>query len=111
MLFRRSPFRRGDDLRRCPACRSRLVCPISWEECDEKHWHIDMRCGDCGERWERIIDDARAAKFDIELDSDVAVIRRMLDRLDLDRMAVEADTFTVALERDLIGPLDFAGSS
>jgi hypothetical protein len=70
-----------------------------------------MRCGDCGERWDRVIDDARAARFDIELDCDVAAMRRTLERADLERMAAEVDAFAVALERDLIGPVDFAGSS
>ena len=111
MLFRRSPFRRGDDLRRCPSCRSRLACPIAWEESDAQHWLIDMRCGECGERWSRIIDDKRAARFDLQLDFDEAEIRRTLQRLDLQRMAAEAEAFAVALERDLIGPLDFAGRS
>jgi hypothetical protein len=34
-----------------------------------------------------------------------------LERADLERMAAEADAFAVALARDLIGPVDFAGSS
>jgi hypothetical protein len=82
------------------------VCPIDWAESDERHWHIDMRCGDCGERWARVIDDARAARFDIELDCDLAAMRRTLERVDFERMA-----FAVALARDLIGPVDFGGSS
>lgn len=87
------------------------MCPIDWEESDERHWHIDMRCGDCGERWSRVIDNERAARFDIELNRDLSAIRRTLERADLERMAAEADAFAVALARDLIGPVDFAGSS
>ena len=107
MLFRRAFGRRGDSLRRCPWCGSRLVGPIAWEPADESHWHIDMRCGDCDHRWIRIADDERAARFDAELDTDVASLRRTLTRLDLERMAVDAETFAVALERDLIEPADF----
>jgi hypothetical protein len=87
------------------------VGPIAWEESDERHWHIDMHCGDCGERWARVIDDARAAKFDVQLDCDLAGMRRTLERLDFERMAAEADAFAAALARDLIEPVDFAGSS
>jgi hypothetical protein len=35
------------------------------------------------------------------------VIRRMLERLDLERMALEVETFATALSRDLIEPADF----
>lgn len=51
---------------------------------------------------------ARAARYDAELDDDMATITRTLHRLDLERMAVDAETFSAALERDLIAPADFA---
>jgi hypothetical protein len=83
------------------------VGPVAWEPADESHWHIDMRCGECGHRWERIVDQQRATRFDAELNGDIALLRRTLTRLDLERMAVDAETFAVALERDLIEPADF----
>lgn len=109
MLFRRASRRRRSLLRKCPCCHGRLVGPLSWEPSDDAHWRIDLRCGDCDHRWQAVIDDARAARYDIELDADLAVIRRALDRFDLARMAVEADAFADALSRDLISPADFAG--
>ena len=36
------------------------------------------------------------------------MIRRTLERLDLERMAAEVDAFAAALSRDLIEPADFA---
>jgi hypothetical protein len=108
MLFSRSFRRHRDALRRCPECGGRLACPISWEPADDEHWNIDLRCGDCDYRWSRVISNARAARFDIELDGDQAVLRRMLQRLDSERMTAEVETFATALARDLVEPADFA---
>lgn len=104
MFFRR---RSSDLLRSCPACRSRLACPMHWESSDDTHWHIELRCGDCGHCWDADVHDARAHRYDIELDCDRLVMRRTLERLDLERMADEVETFAIALSRDLIEPADF----
>jgi hypothetical protein len=109
MLFRRASRRREDDLlRSCPVCRSRLACPVDRNPSDDSHWHIDLRCGDCGFWWEMVIGDGRAARYDIELDQDRATIQHALRHLDLERMAFEVETFAVALSRDLNEPADFA---
>ena len=108
MLFLRSFRRQRDSLRRCPECAGRLACPLSWEPTDDEHWTVDLRCGDCDHRWTRVISNGRAARFDIELDSDQAVLRRSLERLDRERMSAEAEAFAEALARDLVGPADFA---
>lgn len=81
---------------------------MDWAPADDAHWHIELRCGDCGHRWELDVPDSRAAWFDSELDGDQRAIRRTLSRLDLERMAVEVETFAAALSRDLIEPADFA---
>jgi hypothetical protein len=81
---------------------------MDWAPADDAHWHIDLRCGDCGHCWELDIPDSRAARFDMELDGDQRAIRRTLSRLDLERMAAEVETFAAALSRDLIEPADFA---
>jgi hypothetical protein len=99
---------RRDPLRHCPECRSRLACPVAWSEHDATHWHIDLRCGECGNRWDEVVHDSRAKRYDLELDADTFAISRELRRLDLERMAIDAETFVAALERDLIEPADFA---
>ena len=81
---------------------------MDWAPCDDAHWHIELRCGDCAHRWELDVDDSRAARFDMELDGDQRAIRRALTRLDLERMAAEVETFAAALSHDLIDPADFA---
>lgn len=80
---------------------------MHWEPSDDTHWHIELRCGDCGHWWEATVEDSRASRYDIELDCDRAYITGALRRLDLERMAAEAETFAVALSRDLIEPADF----
>jgi hypothetical protein len=98
---------RRDPLRRCPECHSRFACPVSWAEHDATHWHIDLRCGECGHRWDVVVDDERAKRYDLELNGDASSIARALERLDLERMAAEAETLAHAFARDLIGPADF----
>lgn len=80
---------------------------MHWEPSDDTHWHIELRCGDCGHWWELEVEDSRAARYDVELDEDRAYIKRTLRRLDLERMSAEADAFAIALSRDLIEPADF----
>ena len=81
---------------------------MDWAPADDAHWHIELRCGDCGHRWELDIHDSRAATFDMQLDEDQYAIRKSLDRLDRERMAAEVETFAAALSHDLIEPADFA---
>ena len=81
---------------------------MGWAEHDATHWHIDLRCSECGNRWDAVVHDDRAARYNVELDVDVSAITRALERLDLERMAIDAETFATALEQDLIEPADFA---
>jgi hypothetical protein len=108
MRFRRPARRRRDSLRACPCCASRLVCPLEWHPSDDGHWWIALRCGDCDHRWEAVVDDRRAARYDAELDGDRAVMQMALFRLERERMKVEVEAFAHALSRDLIEPADFA---
>jgi hypothetical protein len=91
----------------CVECGGDHVCPMSWGESGSGHWWIEARCGDCGNWSETLISNAQAAALDVTLDSQQALIRAAADRLDVERMADEVDTFVVALERDLIGAADF----
>jgi hypothetical protein len=84
---------------------------MEWEPSDDSHWHIELRCGDCGHGWDVEVHDSRAARYDIELDLDRAYLTRALRRLDLERMAVEVETFAIALSGDLIEPADFVAST
>lgn len=104
MLFRRH----RDGIRRCPACNGRLVCPIAWEEEGDEHWSIDLHCGECAYRWIKVIHNRRAARYDIELNRDQHILLQALRRLEHERMAADVEAFVTALDRDLVGPADFA---
>jgi hypothetical protein len=104
MLFRRH----RDGLRRCPSCTGRLVCPIAWEPEGDEHWSIDLHCGDCAHRWIKVIHNTRAARYDIELNRDEHILVQSLRKLERERMAADVEAFVAALDRDLVGPADFA---
>jgi hypothetical protein len=97
----------GAGLVNCPDCRKEAVIPVDWEDGGDK-WHIALRCGNCGARREVTLDDGEARKLDRALDRGIHQIRRALTALERRRMRTEADTLSVALERDLIGADDFA---
>ena len=44
-----------------PGVPQQLACPMDWAPRDDAHWHIELRCGDCGHRWELDVHDSRAA--------------------------------------------------
>jgi hypothetical protein len=66
------------------------------------------RCGECGDWSATLISNAQAARLDIELNRQQALIRRAAERLESERMAVEAEAFIDALQSDLIDAADFA---
>jgi hypothetical protein len=92
----------------CPSCRTDYVCPVEWEEVDETHWWMRLRCGGCGVWREVVANDEEAAGFDAALARQTASIERALAQLDLERMAADVDLLVTALDRDLIDPSSFS---
>jgi hypothetical protein len=92
----------------CLACGSDRVCVIDFEEDDDCHWWIRLRCGEC-EIWrDVIVSDAEAAELDRALVAHATAMRSLLAALDRERMAAEIEVLVAALERDLIDPSSFA---
>ena len=98
----------GRDVLECGACGSHAVCPIDWWTDDEAGWMVDLRCGECDERWTLWISNAQATRLEILLDEQLRLLAHAADAADRFRMRDEADAFIEALRRDLIGPDDFA---
>jgi len=92
----------------CPDCGSDFVTPVAWAERGETHWWIRLRCGECAFTREVEVTNSEARRFDRDLDRGLAQISAAIDRLEQARMTAAAHALIVALERDLIGPGDFA---
>jgi hypothetical protein len=101
---------RGGDLVRCTVCRAEAVVPIRWAD-DGDGWRIAIRCGNCGGRRNVTLDDDEAGEYGSTLDRGVDQIARQLALLEHRRLQAEVESLTIALERDLIGPDDFARRS
>jgi hypothetical protein len=104
---RESPARFPTALLECALCRSRLVCPMEWGAADDHSWWIVARCGDC-EAWaEVVVSNAHAARYDVELDRQMATMSCAAQRLDAERMADEARAFVLALHANQVVAADF----
>jgi len=100
--------RRRATLAHCPACGTDFVHPLVWSPHDDDHWWMVLRCGGCAEIRERVVPDAEADLFDLELDRAQEMIRASANRLGRESMAEDARAFAAALRRDLICADDFA---
>lgn len=97
----------SDDLHVCVACASGLVYPIEWEEADETHWEVTLRCPNCEWTTGGVFEQAVVERFDEELDRGTEALVRDLKRLMHANMEDEIDRFTIALDAGHIVPDDF----
>jgi hypothetical protein len=95
------------DIHVCPACAGDWVNPTSWKEAGAG-WLVSLRCGACGHESERVVTKAQAQRFNHSLDRGFETISKAADKLERELMKGWVETFTGALERDLIGVADFA---
>jgi hypothetical protein len=105
-LARRRP-RSGEDPHVCPLCGGDFVHPVRWEEANDTHIRVRLRCGEC-ETWrDATFTDDVLDRFDRRLDEAAAQIAEDADRLHRAWRSTEADAFAAALDRDLIDAGDF----
>ena len=91
----------------CPDCESNLVYPVQWEEADESHWQITLRCPNCEYCEEGVFGQEQCDGFDDELERGTDALTRDYKRLMTANLAEEIDRFAKALEVDGILPSDF----
>lgn len=96
-----------DGLHVCPACASRLVLPVAWDEAGPDHWDVTLRCPNCDWLGRGIFDEELVERFDQELDRGTEALVRDLQRLMRANMEDEIDRFLAALAADQIWPMDF----
>ena len=102
-----APSTEERDLHICPDCDSTLVYPVQWEEADESHWQITLRCPNCERTEEGIFGQGQCDGFDDELERGTDALTRDYKRLMTANLAEEIDRFAKALEVDGILPADF----
>jgi hypothetical protein len=95
------------DLHVCPGCDSSLVYPVQWEEADESHWHITLRCPNCEHTEDGVFGQEQCDSFDDELERGTDALTRDYKRLMTANLSEEIDRFAKALEVDGILPADF----
>jgi len=95
------------DLHVCPDCSSNLVYPVQWEEADETHWHITLRCPNCERTEDGVFGQEQCDVFDDELERGTDALTRDYKRLMTANLSEEIDRFAKALEVDGILPADF----
>ena len=95
------------DLHVCPECNSELVYPVTWEEADESHWSISLRCPNCEWGEDGVFAQDDCDRFDDELERGTDALTRDYKRLMTANLADEIERFANALEVDAILPMDF----
>jgi hypothetical protein len=102
-----APATEERDLHLCPDCDSNLVYPVQWEEADDTHWHITLRCPNCERTEEGVFGQGQCDGFDDELERGTDALTRDYKRLMTANLSEEIDRFAKALEVDGILPSDF----
>jgi hypothetical protein len=95
------------DLHVCPDCTSDLVYPVAWEEADETHWSIALRCPNCEWAEDGVFPQDDCDRFDDELERGTDALTRDYKRLMTANLAEEIERFAHALEVDAVLPEDF----
>lgn len=96
-----------DGLHVCPACASKLVSPVAWEEAGGSHWDVTLHCPNCDWLGGGVFAEALVERFDEELDLGTEALVSDLQRLMRANMEDEIARFLSALDADQIWPMDF----
>jgi hypothetical protein len=102
-----APQREERELHLCEGCSSDLVYPTEWEEADERHWQVTLRCPNCEHSESGIFSQDECDRFDDHLEAGTEALTRDFKRLMAANMAEEIERFAQALDADAIHPMDF----
>src|SRR4051794_11673598 len=90
------------ELHLCVSCSSELVYPVAWEEADESHWHITLRCPNCEWTEGGVFGQGQCDRFDDELERGTDALTRDYKRLMTANLAEDIERFASALGADAI---------
>lgn len=103
-----TPPKEQRPLGECPHCGSAFVQPQGWKELPGGDFRLHLRCPECRVWMIGRFEQARVAAYDHSLVSGREAILAEYEALVRHNMEELARSFAMALERDLIGPEDFA---
>jgi hypothetical protein len=95
------------DVHLCPLCRSALVYPLDWRRNDEATWNLTLRCPNCETQRDVTLGRQGVEEFNRELYHGAQALAREAEIVTRRNFEEEAQKIVVALDRDLIQPMDF----
>ena len=104
-------WRRGRVLGGVVACAAVVAASCAEEASPEDagYWQVELCCGVCGHRRRTSVSAGDMRAFYSVVEGQKRTMAQTADELARERMSGWVDTFTGALERDLIDADDFAG--
>jgi hypothetical protein len=96
-----------EDVSLCPDCECDMVYPIDWEQAGDRHWRVTLRCPNCEQVGDGVMDEELIEKFDCLLDRGTDSLVRDLRNLTYANMATEINAFVSALDGGHLLPEDF----
>ena len=91
----------------CPSCSSKLVQPVQWFEHGDSAWQVELSCPECEWFGQGAFSQSEVDRYDEELDGGAQELIENLRELTRANMQQEIDSFTEALDADLVLPEDF----
>jgi hypothetical protein len=98
----------GSGLHLCCLCHADCVVPVTWDEEDDLHWRMLLRCAECETYRRVVVGNDVARRYEVDLQRGMDEIAATLERSERSRMIEEVGTLIQALRRDLIDAADFA---
>lgn len=91
----------------CGSCGSHLVYPTAWEEFDQSHREVSLRCPNCESTATGIFSQEDVDRFDEELDRGTETLVGNLKHMSILNFKEDVERFTFALDCNHILPEDF----
>jgi hypothetical protein len=110
-ILRPMELRSSTGLEVCLVCGQEFVSMARSRRAGNGTWWLLLRCGGCGTWHETLAQDEAVAALQRAIKRGLRAVAEGVDRLELDRMGLQVEAFTQALELDLIGPDDFQSAN
>lgn len=95
------------ELHVCPACSSKLVYPLAWEEADRSRWEVSLRCPNCEWFQTGTFEEEAIQRFDDTLDRGTEALVADLRQLTRANMEEDVERFVNAITAGHVLPEDF----